>query len=288
MREGIALSDFSGVLTTIPNAAKQENGDYNQDGLLHCGKCRTAKQTYVELPLPEGGKRRMIRSCLCRCEQEAQERERTRLEGERFQAALQQMRAEDHFTDPTFLGLTFDRDDGERPALSALCRRYIAHWERMRTENLGLLFYGPVGTGKSFYACCIANELARCGFTTTVTNLPRLLNLLQSTREKQTLIDRLQRYQLLVLDDLGVERDSSYAAEQVFNIIDTRSRSGLPLIVTTNLTLEELRNPGSMQYARIYDRVLDMCPVHQLMAGESRRIKHAEQRNQLARTILLG
>ncbi|MGM9601131.1 MAG: ATP-binding protein, partial [Faecousia sp.] len=82
------------------------------------------------------------------------------------------------------------------------------------------------------------------------------------------------------------ERDSSYAVEQVFNVIDARARSSLPLIVTTNMTLDELKNPPSMQYARIYDRVLELCPITLKMTGESRRAGNAEARRSKAREIL--
>ena len=158
----------------------------------------------------------------------------------------------------------------------------------MFRENIGILFYGSVGTGKSFYACAIANALNDLCVPAVVTSFPRLLNLLQSRSDRQGLIDALGRYKLLVIDDLGVERDSPYAAEQVFNVIDARANSGLPLIVTTNLTLDELKNPTSMQYARIYDRVLEMCPARIKMTGESRRVKNTAIRRATAREILTG
>ena len=66
-------------------------------------------------------------------------------------------------------------------------------------------------------------------------------------------------YPLLILDDLGIERNSEFALEQVFNVIDSRYRSCKPLIVTTNLTLNELKNPSDLAHARIYDRVLERC-----------------------------
>ena len=67
------------------------------------------------------------------------------------------------------------------------------------------------------------------------------------------------QHSLLVIDDLGSERDTPYASDLVYQIIDARYRSGKPLIVTTNLTLEELENPGSRDRERIYQRVLERC-----------------------------
>ena len=47
--------------------------------------------------------------------------------------------------------------------------------------------------------------------------------------------------------------------QQVFNVIDSRYRSKKPLIITTNLTLDELKHPKDLAHARIYDRVLERC-----------------------------
>ena len=119
-----------------------------------------------------------------------------------------------------------------------------------------------------------------------ITSFPRILNLLQSTQDKQALLDRMQRYSLLVLDDLGAERDTAYAAEQIFNVVDARVQTGLPLIVTTNLSVAEMQQADSMQLKRIYDRVLELCPVRIKLEGESRRTQNAQQRLTIANNLL--
>lgn len=80
-----------------------------------------------------------------------------------------------------------------------------------------------------------------------------------------------------MLDDLGAERRSEYAQEQVFNVIDGRYRSGLPLIVTTNLGIDKIKKPDSIGNARIYDRVLEMCHPIELSGQSRRRKKVAEE-----------
>ena len=103
-----------------------------------------------------------------------------------------------------------------------------------------------------------------------MTNFARVLNTLWSIENKQGYIDSLNKFDLLVLDDLGAERRSEYAQEQVFNVIDSRYRAKLPLIVTTNLTMKELTAPDNIGNGRIYDRLLEMChPVE--ISGKSRR-----------------
>ncbi len=74
-----------------------------------------------------------------------------------------------------------------------------------------------------------------------------------------------------------MERDASYGLEQLYNVILSRYRNKKPLIVTANLTLQELQNPEDTTHARIYDRVLEMCvPVH--FSGESQRKERVQAR----------
>ena len=77
--------------------------------------------------------------------------------------------------------------------------------------------------------------------------------------DRSQFIDSFNKYSLLIIDDLGIERSSEFALEQVFNVIDSRYRSKKPLIVTTNLTLDELKHSKDLARARIYDRVLERC-----------------------------
>lgn len=260
-------------------------GDYTgPDGLLYCGKCHTPKQIRLDINLGTG---ETVVPVVCRCQKETADATDRQAEREQFKQSMARRR-EDGISCPGGLCHSFAEDDRAEPKVSDACRRYVEHWNEMRAENIGILFHGTVGTGKSFYASCIGNGLLEKRVPVAATNFPRLLNLLQGTQERQKLLDRLAIYKLLILDDLGVERDSPYAAEQIFNVIDARVSSQLPVVVTTNLTLEELEHPPSMQYARIYDRVLSMCPVRLKLIGTSRRRGNAEARKQLAQRILLG
>jgi len=273
----------SGLMRTT-----EEPGDYTgDDGLLYCGKCHTPKQTRLSFNPLTGDKVETVVRAACQCQREADEEAERRAVRERFQMDMARRR-EDGLSCPDGLRYTFAQDDRQQPKVSDACQRYVECWDEMRANNIGVLFYGSVGTGKSFLASCIGNGLLERQVPVAATNFPRLLNLLQGTYEKQALLDRLSIYKLLIVDDLGVERDSAYAEEQIFNIIDARSNSELPVIVTTNLTLEEMEHPTTMQYARIYDRVLAMCPIRLKLAGESRRKANASEREQLARKILLG
>jgi DNA replication protein DnaC len=142
-----------------------------------------------------------------------------------------------------------------------MAKRFVQHWEEFQKDSMGLLLWGPVGTGKSFIAGCIANALLDQGVPVMMTNFARLLNKLTDmyAGDRNAYIDSFNSFPLLIIDDLGVERNSEFAREQVFSIIDSRYRSQLPMIVTTNLSLKKLKHPEDMARARIYDRVLERC-----------------------------
>ena len=89
------------------------------------------------------------------------------------------------------------------------------------------------------------------------------------------------------VDDLGAERTTDFARETVYSVIDQRGQARLPLIVTTNLSLAEIKQTEDMQLRRIYDRLRNLCPVPLLIDGESRRTKDSEIRKQFARDLLL-
>lgn len=121
---------------------------------------------------------------------------------------------------------------------------------------------------QNIFAACIANALIEQNVSVRMTNFSSILNDLFSESDKNKYLDRLNDHNLLIIDDLGIERGTEYALEQVYNIIDTRYKSGRPLIITTNLTLEELNYPTDVQHKRIYDRVLGMCVPGKIYRGK--------------------
>ena len=259
----------------IDNAYSQGNGrpvitvtrnqDFiNADGILCCGRCGAEK----EYKFVFAGRQKIV-PCLCRCEQEkrdAEERARKRAEKERKIAEARGA----GFPDKELQKYTFAADDRKNTRISDAMKRYVDNFPTFREKGQGLLLYGPVETGKTFMACCVANALIDNGYSCLATNFSRIANTVWSVSDKQGYYDKLNSYDLLVIDDLGAERTTSYLQELVYNIVDSRYRSGLPMIITTNLTREQLKHPGSVETERIYDRIMERClPVE--VDGQSRR-----------------
>ena len=164
---------------------------------------------------------------------------------------------------------TFENDDGQSSQIIMVAKNYVENFKKMREDGKGLLLFGTVGTGKTFAAACIANALIDKGYPCL---MARLSDIAQGIFDGDFTCHDFNKYPLLILDDLGAERKTEYMQEIVFSVIDSRYRARLPLIVTSNLTAEAIKNPADIAYQRIFSRLLEMClPVE--CNGEDRRRK---------------
>lgn len=253
-----------------------------KDGLGYCPVCGEARE--ARLP-PEAaaylGRATRPRNCAC-LRRRLEDRERE-LERRRHDQAVERLRRE-AFPDRCMWDWTFEN---ARPAPRLeLGRRYVERWEQARRENRGLLLLGDVGTGKTYLAGCIANALLDREVSVRMTDFPRILSDLSgSFGGREAYLRRLCAPELLILDDLGVERSTDYAQEVVFQVIDTRYRTGKPLIVTTNLTPAQLRERSDTARARIYDRVTALCAAVPFTGPSFRRETARENLTETRRLV---
>ena len=226
-------------------------------------------------------------ACSCRCEREAeaaakkaaQEAEARERWEARNRETVEKLRFIDikgeKYADASFQ--QFKRNQYNEQNLGK-CLKYTKSFDSMLKSNQGLLFWGNVGTGKSYAAACIANELLGRKYAAVMTNFVKLLNTFMEDKEAESVVFRyMERTQLLVLDDLGAERDTAYAMEKVYDIVDARGRQELPTIFTTNLTIEEMKRESDRRFRRIYDRIFENCYPIQFV-GPSWRRREASRR----------
>lgn len=288
-----ALDFLAPIIAKAKEVIPEEDGDYLDDeGFLCCGKCRTRKQCLVTMPdlSGEGHPPQEVKvPVMCQCRIEAQraeeEEERRRKEMEVVQKLKKESLMDDQIRDATFD--TFQQTTQNARNLK-LCRRYAEHFAEMLERNQGLLFYGDVGTGKTFAAACIANYLLARRTSVVMTSFVKLLNSMQSFKDDdEKLISRLNQAKLLIIDDLGAERGSDFTLEKVYNIIDSRYRARKPVILTTNLGLKEMKETTDIRYSRIYDRIFEVCYPMQF-TGKSWRKAEAARRFDEMRDFLEG
>lgn len=162
----------------------------------------------------------------------------------------------------------------------------VAFGRRVKNgERPSLYIAGPIGTGKTMLASCLALDLIRLGHSVLWSNVGDLLRALRatfnSTEKEQDVIDRFTAPPILVLDDLGKERPTEWAAEQLFAIFNRRYDCGKTTIVTTNYGGPDLvrrltPRPDSTGYAddttaaSIVDRLRGTSTLI-VLEGESKR-----------------
>ena len=266
--------------------ANQENNppdekDYmGEDGFLNCHKCHEAKEQRMTIA---GRERVMSSDCACRREAIKKEMEEERRREHLRKVSELRGRA---YRNKSLAEWTFENDDRKNGKISDATKRYADKFDEFYRDGQGLLLYGAVGTGKSYYAACIVNRLIDNEYSAHMTNFSRIINTMQNGYDgKQEYLDSFNNFKLLVLDDLGIERETSFMNEQVYNIIDNRYRSNLPMIITTNLTYGDIVNCKDMDKRRIYDRILEVChPVE--VKGESRRLIAVKEKTQRINKIL--
>lgn len=180
----------------------------------------------------------------------------------------EELNRNDCFNDLAYRNMTFDRDDRPEHLLSKAARAYAENFQPA-LEQHGIMFTGNVGTGKTFYACCIANAVIDRGYSALVTTFQPLIRELRNYDTAEQALRRIRQVDLLVLDDLGSTALNDFTTDKIFEIVDERYRSGKPLIVTTNLNPDEAWK-SSIGMRRIFDRLRERCR-HVVVDGESRR-----------------
>lgn len=283
--EGVSGA-LGGLMAQAQRAGQPENGDYyDSEGFLVCGKCHTRRQVEVNMPdlkaVPFDPKKKvrvkMPVSCRCRAERRYQEEQM--LQQDKDMRAMEALKRQS-LMDERLLDVSFDsfRKTNDNAYNLKLCLRYANHFDEMLAKNQGLLFYGGVGTGKTFAAACIANHLLNQRIPVIMTSFVKLLESMQGFSEDDSaLIARLNRAKLLIIDDLGAERSTDYALEKVYDIVDSRYRAKLPIILTTNLSMTELKESTDIRYTRIYDRIFEMCYPMQFKGQSWRKVEAARR-----------
>lgn len=254
---------------------KMTTGDYiGDDGLIYCGKCKTKKQSYIKNPFT--GKME-VKYHMCNCMVARFEEEKKREQRREFERRVKDLRRAG-FKDAAMQSWTFEKDDKADERLTTAMHNYVGKFNEFFESGQGLLLCGGVGTGKTFAAACVVNSLIDKGVPCMMTNFSRLTNIISGLYDgKQEYIDNLNKFRLLVIDDLSVERSTEYVNEIVYSVIDSRYRAKLPMIITTNLTPEELKNTEDIRRQRIYDRILERCfPL--IVDGKSRRRENLKKK----------
>ena len=210
--------------------------------------CPTCESQYLAAVLPDG------QVCI--------ECERAELE-ERRKCAWRAQACGGDRAYRLFTREAFKATEGNRAALEAVLG--------FNCETDNLLFWGSCGTGKSHLAAIIGREAASYDGRVIFTEPAPLLRSLRglTPREEQEAIDRFVKAPVLILDDLGIEKDTEFAISTISEIVSHRlkaDRNGL--VVTSNLSLDALA--AKLHDDRLTSRLAGMCQVIEIKGADMR------------------
>ena len=252
-----------------------------EDGLLYCGTCNEALEEYFPVDKVEFfGRDRHPRMCLCARERHALQEKKKEIEEHKQNVA--KLRRE-CFQYGNYDTVTFERSKRKNDQM-VKCQNYVAAWDKMKSQNIGLLLWGDIGTGKTYFAACIANALLEKEVSVRMLNFSHILN--TGFEGRNDLIASACRCSLLIIDDFGSERATEFGLEIIHSVLDARYSCGKPMIVTTNLPLMTIHNPADVMHKKIYDRLQNCVPIK--FVGESIRKEIGSQKMEEFRQTLLN
>ena len=183
-----------------------------------------------------------------------------------------------------FCSLSYDYyagDDLEKFTKAVqICQNFVKNFHK---DYRNLFFYGTVGTGKSFLSCCIAKELIDQGRLVIYFSASQLFDILsKSTFDRDSaeaasgISDDICDCDLLIIDDLGTELTNSFVSSQLFSCLNNRHLRKKATIITTNLSLGELRDRYS---DRIFSRITSNFNICKLTGQDIRMQKKTSSAN---------
>lgn len=258
--------------------------EYMKDGHAYCKTCHERKDGEVRILMDM----KFIFKNNCKCDRERLEKQKQREKEQEIERLKRSC-----FISMNQWAYNFDNYKGEKDKSYIIAKNYVNEYEQMKKENIGLLFCGTVGSGKTYLACCIANALIEeYMIRVKIRNFAQIINDLQKSGfdlDKNEYIEALTSVSVLILDDLGIERDTSYAKEQVYNIVNSRYLKQKPTIFTTNLPYEKIQNSDDgVEYERIYSRIIEMCIPVKVMGEDFRKRLQKEKLKQNKERLLKG
>lgn len=178
-----------------------------------------------------------------------------------------------------YRGVSFDRPPVTEinPVVVGEVRNWIEKLPGNFDQGRGLWLMGDTGTGKTTLAMLVSKEALKRNYTVAIYSMPKLLARIRATFDAapgeesyNEFFERLCEVDLLHIDDLGAEKQTDWVLEQLYALVNERYERQNSIVVTTNLTQEELEQQIG---PRTVSRLIEICGEALPLWGEDARQK---------------
>lgn len=224
----------------------------------------------------------------CDCPGAEAEREREMREKERLQQeeeARKRMKRIEELFRQSRLGLRFREKTFENYKIMPHNKKafqttleYARNFAKYKEKGEGIFITGDYGTGKTHLAAAITNYLLGKYTPVIMGNVTKLLgNIKQVYDDSQyteaEILKELYTVDLLVIDDLGKEKPTAWVEEKLYTVINERYENYRPIVVTSNLELEEIEQRLENCGGAIVSRIIEMCQGIKIKGPDFRKQK---------------
>ena len=245
-----------------------------------CNKCGTNKYKEIEIL-----NNKMLVKIQCECEEKRDIEAMEQIKRNSKEILMSKCKNISIVDKKTF-SETFDRailKDKKTSEMMNLGKQYCLKFEKIMEQNTNLYIYGSTGVGKSYLSNCIYNYLNN-KYTVLMINIPLYLLNLQTGYSKNDpreneILQILEIVDLLIIDDLGREQTNKWTLEKTLNIIEKRMNIQKPILISSNLDLNCLKEKYSVfdEYNRLQDRIKGSCLDIEYTGTSKRKIREANE-----------
>ena len=243
-----------------------QDGQYQKGDHWYCPDCNEPVTWFSDKPELAGWL--LPKNCKCKRERLA---EKGKQDEKDRKAKIEERRKRAfgcHDGKPNIeMEFTFANDDGRSPEATAKLKAYCINFEAKREAGEGIIIQSAQnGSGKTFFACAVANELIDLGYSVSVTSFSALNEKLYNPKSYKSndsldFLHQLESHDLIVIDDLGAENSNKFMLSQEYTIVDYLTKRKVPLIITTNYTKQELAKEENIDKRRVFDRIFGNCGI---------------------------
>lgn len=195
-----------------------------------------------------------------RAEKESQEKQKKEAQEKymRWLGKINNAGIPERFKTRTLETYVVDTNNSKQQKIFGFCKDYAANFQQIRKTGQSFMMLGTVGTGKTHLSIGVALEVMKNGNSAVFSSASKIFRAIKDTYHKGShqkeseVMAIYTQCDLLIIDEVGVQRGSDFEKETFFDVINERYENMRPTIILSNLTIEEIK---VFLGERVFDRL---------------------------------